>query len=121
LVFKEIKISNFASEFSLCQGDDPDVLFMLDTKQTEPLLIKWASREFTNRIQRLRKTSKLTIEDDIVIFFDVPEASKYANNALNTLRKDILGTVKKPTLPLKAKQDHLIVIATENCEFDDND
>jgi len=53
---------------------------MLDTKVTPELNRKGLSREITNRIQRLRKTSGISIEDQIDIYYDVvgesPEITK---------------------------------------------
>jgi len=46
-----------------------DVSAMLDCVQTESLMQHGLSREITNRIQRLRKTSGISIEDQIEIFY----------------------------------------------------
>jgi isoleucyl-tRNA synthetase len=45
------------------------VAVMLDCVQTEELMRHGLSREITNRIQRLRKTSGISIEDQIEIFY----------------------------------------------------
>ena len=44
---------------------------MLNTKITPELKRQGLSREITNRIQRLRKNSGISIEDQIDIFYDV--------------------------------------------------
>jgi isoleucyl-tRNA synthetase len=46
-----------------------EVSVMLDCVQTESLMQHGLSREITNRIQRLRKTSGISIEDQIEIFY----------------------------------------------------
>ena len=51
---------------------------MLYTVKDEELMRKGLSREVTNRIQRLRKTSGISIEDQIEIFFE------FANSASDT-------------------------------------
>jgi isoleucyl-tRNA synthetase len=47
---------------------------MLDTEQTEELKNMGLSREVTNRIQRLRKTSGISIDDQIEIFYQFDDA-----------------------------------------------
>lgn len=54
-------------QFACASGDQ--VSLMLDTVQTESLIQHGLSREITNRIQRLRKTSGISIEDQIEIFY----------------------------------------------------
>lgn len=48
---------------------------MLDTKVTPELKRQGLSREITNRIQRLRKTSGISIDDQIDIFYEVQNES----------------------------------------------
>jgi isoleucyl-tRNA synthetase len=55
---------------------------MLDTEQTEELKNMGLSREVTNRIQRLRKTSGISIDDQIEIFYQFDDASKIVAQAV---------------------------------------
>ena len=57
---------------------------MLYTVKNEQLMRQGLSREVTNRIQRLRKTSGISIEDQIEIFFE------FANGATDSSE---IGTV----------------------------
>ena len=49
---------------------------MLDIVQTEDLKNIGIAREITNRIQRLRKTSGISIDDQIEIFYSFDDANK---------------------------------------------
>jgi isoleucyl-tRNA synthetase len=55
---------------------------MLDTEQTEELKNMGLSREVTNRIQRLRKTSGISIDDQIEIFYQFDDAQKTVAQAV---------------------------------------
>lgn len=44
---------------------------MIDTEQNEDLINQGLAREVVNRIQRLRKTSGISIEDQIEIFYEL--------------------------------------------------
>ena len=56
---------------------------MLDTQLTPELKRQGISREITNRIQRLRKTSGISIEDQIEIYYNVVGESPEINAALD--------------------------------------
>lgn len=56
---------------------------MLDTQITPELKRQGISREITNRIQRLRKTSGISIEDQIEIYYNVVGESPEINAALD--------------------------------------
>lgn len=49
---------------------------MLDIVQTDELKNIGLAREITNRIQRLRKTSGISIDDQIEIFYSFDDESK---------------------------------------------
>jgi isoleucyl-tRNA synthetase len=70
--------------------------YELDFTITEELKLKGLARETINRIQRFRKTSKLSIDDKILIVLNFPEASARLTKAFDSQRAYIEATVKKP-------------------------
>ena len=70
--------------------------YELDFTVTEELKMKGLARELTNRIQRLRKASKLAIDDRIFVVVDLPGASCRLAKAFATERASIQATLKKP-------------------------
>lgn len=69
---------------------------LLDFTQSEELKIKGYAREFINKVQRLKKQTKVSTEDDIIIFYSVEPTAKYFTLALDKERKLIEAAVKKP-------------------------
>ena len=47
---------------------------------------------------RARKGAKLTVEDEIVVFFDVLPNSPYTAKAIEVEKKEIQSTIKKPVV-----------------------
>lgn len=69
---------------------------LLDFTQNEELKIKGYAREFINKVQRLKKQTKVSTEDQILIFYNVPATAKYFTLALDKERKLVETAVKKP-------------------------
>lgn len=72
------------------------IFILLDFTQSEELKIKGYAREFINKVQRLKKQTKVSTEDDIIIFYSVEPTAKYFTLALDKERKLIEAAVKKP-------------------------
>lgn len=90
-----------------------DVAVMLDCVQTESLMQHGLSREITNRIQRLRKTSGISIEDQIEIFFKFdgtagPESE--LGHVIKNYADKIQQATKMPFHPLSMKTDNQVFI-----------
>jgi len=82
---------------------------MLYTVKDEELMRKGLSREVTNRIQRLRKTSGISIEDQIEIFYE------FTNGASDTseigtvvleFQQNIESTTRMPLAPKSELKDY---------------
>jgi len=75
---------------------------MLYTVKDEELMRKGLSREVTNRIQRLRKESGISIEDQIEIFYEfVNEASDTSEigTVVTEYQSAIEATTRMPLAP----------------------
>lgn len=77
---------------------------MLDIKVTPELKRQGLSREITNRIQRLRKTSGISIEDQIDIFYQVQGESPEINQTLDKFASNIEDQTRMPLLELAQLQ-----------------
>ena len=71
---------------------------MLDTKVTPELKRQGLSREITNRIQRLRKTSGISIEDQIDIYYEVVGESPEISKTLDTYLQAIQDQTRMPVV-----------------------
>ena len=71
---------------------------MLDTKVTPELKRQGLSREITNRIQRLRKTSGISIEDQIDIYYEVVGESPELTKTIDTYLQAIQDQTRMPVI-----------------------
>jgi len=86
---------------------------MLDTVQDEDLLHQGLGREITNRIQRLRKTSGISIEDQIEIFYSFAgESSEQSvlGRVISAHGDKIAKHTKMAFVPGSVRQSHAIHI-----------
>lgn len=90
--FKQIKEKNKSI------GGNLDFAAVLDLTVSEALKSKGLAREFINRIQRLRKSTKLNPTDAIVITYEFAEENKAQNvkNAVVEHNDHIKNTLRKP-------------------------
>lgn len=95
---------------------------MLDVVQTEELKHIGISREVTNRIQRLRKTSGISIDDQIEIYYSF-RAQKQLSAIVPKYTDRIMAQTRMPVLALSEIQGEPVLIG--NTEFvhpeDDSD
>lgn len=77
---------------------------MLDIVQTEELKNIGLAREVTNRIQRLRKTSGISIDDQIEIFYHFDDESKTVAKVAQQYSDKVVAQTRMPFLPLNNKQ-----------------
>ena len=78
---------------------------MLYTVKDEELMRKGLSREVTNRIQRLRKTSGISIEDQIEIFYEFVNGASETSEIGNVVLEFKSGIEATTRMPLAAKSD----------------
>jgi isoleucyl-tRNA synthetase len=76
---------------------------MLDVVQTEELKQIGISREVTNRIQRLRKTSGISIDDQIEIYYSF-RVQKQLSAILPKYTDRITAQTRMPVLALSEMQ-----------------
>jgi len=104
-------------------GGETDVKVLLDITQDEAMRKRGTAREIVNRIQKMRKTSHLRPDDDVVIFIKFNGENSNLKLAYNdnrammehTLRKPFALAEKKPFYLKVAKQE---TFTYENEEFD---
>jgi isoleucyl-tRNA synthetase len=93
---------------------------MLDIVQTEELVNIGLSREVTNRIQRLRKTSGISIDDQIEIFYNYDDESKAVAKAVSKHADRVIAQTRMPFLAMIEKQgDQVFIGETEFVNPDD--
>mmetsp|Transcript_30324 Transcript_30324/g.40291 ORF Transcript_30324/g.40291 Transcript_30324/m.40291 type:complete len:213 (-) Transcript_30324:54-692(-) len=80
-----------------CESKGPATV-MLNTKITPELKRQGLSREITNRIQRLRKTSGISIEDQIDIYYSVVGESPEITAVLDTHQRAIADITRMPVM-----------------------
>ena len=90
---------------------------MLRTVIDDNLRLMGQSREITNRIQKLRKSSGVSIEDQIEIFHSAPQG-EILGSALDKFSDKIRGLVKMPFLPEGNMQPGQVVIGKTVYEFE---
>jgi len=92
---------------------------MLDTEMDEELNQIGLAREVINRIQRLRKTSGISIEDQIEVFFEI-EGEKLAP-VIEKHSEKVVSVTKMPFLALNERQSHAILIGETEFAHPDNE
>ena len=71
---------------------------MLNTKLTPELKRQGLSREITNRIQRLRKNTGISIDDQIEIFYEIVGESPEITAVMDTHQRAIQDTTRMPVV-----------------------
>ena len=80
LIVQEKYVPNSVKEYEVIGGDK--VVILLDTRQDEKLKIRGFAREIINRIQKLKKKTGLSAEDEVFIFYHFPAESTQLNKAI---------------------------------------
>lgn len=94
---------------------DMQTCVMLHTAIDENLKQMGMSREITNRIQKLRKSSGISIDDQIEVFYTVPEKGTLTD-VVNNHADKIRDLIKMPFLQLSLMQPNQPVIGTTSFE-----
>lgn len=102
-------------------GGETDVKVLLDLSQDEGMKRKGVAREIVNRVQKLRKSSGLHLDDDVVIFIGFKEDSKIIRAAYESNRAFMEGILRKPFFLLPKKPEYLSVIARESFTHEGED
>lgn len=79
------------------------------------------AREMTNRIQKLRKSSGISIDDQIEVFFTAPEKKSVLNAILNEHSDKVKKAIKMPFASAEMKQKNAVLIAETTYEDADNE
>lgn len=69
-----LKKLDLDGEFMEIQQED-DLILLVDFRQSEELKLKGFAREFTNRIQKMKKNNNIKVDDDILIQYRIPSDS----------------------------------------------
>ena len=94
---------------------------MLDVQLTPELKRMGLSREVTNRIQRLRKNSGISIEDQIDIFYEIVGESPELTQTLDAHASAIQETARMPVVHLSDRQGDKSAPFIGETEFIDPD
>jgi isoleucyl-tRNA synthetase len=85
---------------------------LLQTKLDHNLKLLGQSREITNKIQRLRKSCGVSIEDQIEVFYEIQgDGNPMVNEALDTHADKIKKAIKSPFMQKSMMQPRQVVIA----------
>ena len=85
---------------------------MLNLKIDDNLKQMGIAREIVNKIQKLRKQVGLNIDDQVEIFYEIPQSAETVfDKVLSQNLKAIKQSVKVPFLDAKQKQRHFVKIA----------
>lgn len=93
-VAKEFKPEYANSQETACASSITSCV-MLTTTMNDELVSMGHSREITNRIQKLRKSAGIQIDDDIEVFYEVKDES-LLNKVISEHLDKIKKTIKKP-------------------------
>lgn len=112
--------AQYANSTSYAVASSMKSSVMLDIVQTEDLKNIGIAREITNRIQRLRKTSGISIDDQIEIFYSFDDANKTVAKVAQQYADKVLAQTRMPFLSLDQKQGNQVFIGeTEFVNPDD--
>lgn len=118
-----------SKEFNAEYQNSPDYAGSCDT--TSSALLRTAlddnlkrlgqAREMTNRIQKLRKSSGISIDDQIEVFFTVPDQKSGLYSILSDHSDKVKKAIKMPFAPVDQKQPNAVLIAETTFEDLDNE
>jgi len=99
-------------------GGDTNVKVLLDLTQDENMRKRGTAREIVNRIQKLRKSSSLHPDDDVVIFVNFKENANALIAAFGENKAMMENILKKPFNLMEKKPQYLKVAASENFDYE---
>eukprot|EP01016_Furgasonia_blochmanni_P024520 TRINITY_DN2644_c0_g1_i6.p1 TRINITY_DN2644_c0_g1~~TRINITY_DN2644_c0_g1_i6.p1 ORF type:complete len:228 (-),score=98.18 TRINITY_DN2644_c0_g1_i6:265-900(-) len=94
-------------------GAEDDIRIVLDLTQDEKLKAQGLAREFTNKIQKLRKKAGLNVEDDVIVFYTLEGEVADTQKALKSEAKFIDSVIKIPLFEVSERQAHLVEVVNE--------
>lgn len=112
-VFKE----EYASSQDFGCATDMQTCVLLNIQMDENLKQMGMAREITNRIQKLRKSSGISIDDQIEVFYSAPEKGTL-NDVLTNHSDKIRDLIKMPFFKVNVMQPNQPVIGTTSFEND---
>ena len=102
-------------------GGESDVKVLLDLTQDEGMKRRGVAREVVNRIQKLRKSSSLKLEDDVVIFISFKEDSKVIRPAFESNKELMDNILRKPFFFVDRKPQHFEIVSKEAFSYEGED
>ena len=86
---------------------------MLDVHLTPELRRMGLSREITNRIQRLRKTSGISIDDQIDIYYEIVGESPEIRQTLAQSLPSIMNVTRMPVMDISERTNAPFIDETD--------
>jgi len=99
-------------------GGETNVKVLLDLTQDENMRKRGTAREIVNRIQKLRKSSSLHPDDDVVIFIQFKEGTENLRNAFNENKAMMENILKKPFNVIEKKPHYFQVAAKDSFSYE---
>lgn len=100
-------------------GGEDEICVLLNTKQDQKLKNVGIVREVINKIQKLRKSAGLKVDDDIIIFYAIKENAKNIANAIESERSLADQIIKKPFIDAKFLPAHAQIIKKQDFEYEE--
>merc|ERR1711974_234364 len=82
---------------------DDDILILLDTTPDQEMLDEGVAREVVNRVQKLRKSAGLKVDDQVTMLYSVSPASPHLASVIKKF-SDYIQTSSKTPLQLLTSQ-----------------
>ncbi len=111
-----IKKENLSENHEL--GGESEIKILLDVSQDDDMRLKGVAREIINRIQKLRKKSKLNIDDPITIFIDIAKDSNLVAVAFESNKSFIEQNLRKPFESIDKMTSDYEVIIKETFDYE---
>jgi len=102
-------------------GGETDVKVLLDITQDEAMKKRGTAREIVNRIQKLRKSSSLLPDDDVVIFVNFNGENSSLKLAYNDNRTMMENILRKPFNLFDKKPHYLKSAVKETFKYEEED
>merc|ERR1712066_527125 len=85
-----------------------DVLVLLDTTPDQEMLDEGVAREVVNRVQKLRKSAGLKVDDQVRLLYSVTPADHHLATVIKKFSDYIQTSSKTPVQPLTSQPSHCI-------------
>jgi len=114
--------AKYAAHTEYAGASDMTSSVLLRTALDDNLKLMGQSREVTNKIQKLRKSAGISIDDQIEVFYSTPEKKDSVLNQILSEHSDkIRKAIKMPFGPVGQKQPNAVLIGETTYENADNE